>query len=115
MNTTHKLDEVNTPETTANAWDYYLHRCGPGRTSRHGTVLPSAPRHPGRVRIVWNVWPQIDHDPFGRVWLRRPELTGGVRNRRGGVPVHRVELVPSAPPISPASANHPQSRVFAGF
>jgi hypothetical protein len=28
MNTTHKLDEVDTPEMTAKAWDEYLHRCG---------------------------------------------------------------------------------------
>lgn len=84
MNTTHKLDEMATPEMTAKAWDDYLRRCGAGAyiSARYGssvrdaTLSPSsATRHSVRVRVVWTVQPHINHDPFGRVWLRRPELT----------------------------------------
>lgn len=44
MNTTHKLDEVATPEMTAKAWDDYLHRCGAGAYIS-GTVRLFRPRH----------------------------------------------------------------------
>ena len=60
MNTTHKLDEMATPEMTAKAWDDYLHRCGarayistpvPGSSVRDATLSPSsATRHSVRVR-----------------------------------------------------------------
>jgi hypothetical protein len=65
MNTTHKHNDVGAPEMTAKAWDDYLQRFGAGRTSRRGTVLPSAKRHSVRVRIVWTGLPQIHRDPFG--------------------------------------------------
>ena len=55
MNTTHKLDEVATPEMTAKAWDDYLHRCGPEAyiSARYGSVrditLGPCPDHLNRV------------------------------------------------------------------
>lgn len=41
MNTTHKLDDVATPEMTAKAWDDYLHRCGTGAyiAARYGSSV----------------------------------------------------------------------------
>ena len=84
MNTTHKLDEMATPEMTAKAWDDYLHRCGAGAyiSARYGssvrdaTLSPSsATRHSVRVRGRLDRAAAINHDPFGRVWLRRPERT----------------------------------------
>ena len=41
MNTTHKLDDVATPEMTAKAWDDYLHRYGAGAyiAARYGSSV----------------------------------------------------------------------------
>jgi len=41
MTTTHKLDEVATPEMTAKAWDDYLHRFGSGAyiSARYGSSV----------------------------------------------------------------------------
>ena len=69
MNTTHKLDEVTTPEMTAKAWDDYLHRFGAGAyiSARYGssvrdmTLSPCADRldraaadrtRPGRTSLA---------------------------------------------------------------
>ena len=63
MNTTHKLDEMATPEMTAKAWDDYLRRCvaylGTVRffRSRRDTQSVVATRHSVRVRVVWTVQP----------------------------------------------------------
>jgi hypothetical protein len=53
MNTTHKLDEMATPEMTAKGWDDYLHRCGAGAyiSARYGSSVRDATLSPCPGRL----------------------------------------------------------------
>jgi hypothetical protein len=60
------------------------------------------------VRIVWTGQPQIEHDPFGRVWLRRPELTTGRIGIAGLVSPLSIGSNSSISPLRP-----PEARILA--
>jgi hypothetical protein len=100
MTTTYNHDEVASPEMTGRGTITFT-GAGPGRTSRHGTVLRSATRRSVPARIVWTGEPQIDHDPFVKVSPRRPELTGRRIGIAGRCSVRRVETHPRARSASP--------------
>jgi hypothetical protein len=53
MNTSHKLDDLATPEMIAKAWDDCLHRCGAGAyiTARYGSSVRDATVSPCTDRL----------------------------------------------------------------
>ncbi len=114
MTTTHKLDEVASPEVTAKAWDDNLHRCGPGAyiAARYGSSVRDMTLSPCPDRLDRGAADRITtrSGGSGSGGLNSPEADW---NRMAALPSIESNSSRARPAAHLPRFGHPEARTFA--